>query len=133
MGYETGYASMWRVRRIDPDTWTPVGVLDGVDSVTVQRAVNDGSSPLLESGSMEVSGDVEEGYYRIEMAPLARRDGHRGDPAVLSRRAQVVSSRVGGKAIWQVRARPGLRPNVQAGTASAHGRRWSRLVREQAA
>lgn len=69
MGYETGYASMWRVRRIDPDTWTPIGVLDGVDSVTVQRAVNDGSSPLLESGSMEVSGDVEEGYYRIEMRP----------------------------------------------------------------
>ena len=69
MGYETGYASTWVVRRIDPDTWTPIGVLDGVDSVTVQRAVNDSSSPLLESGSMEVSGDVEEGYYRIEMRP----------------------------------------------------------------
>ena len=69
MGYETGYAATWLVRRIDPETWVPVGVLDGVDSVTVQRSVNDGSSPLLESGSMEVSGEIEEGYYRIEMRP----------------------------------------------------------------
>ena len=69
MGYETGYAATWLVRRIDPDTWTPVGLLDGVDSVTVQRSTNDGSSPLLESGSMEVSGEIEEGYYRIEMRP----------------------------------------------------------------
>ena len=69
MGYETGYAATWLVRRIDPATWTPVGVLDGVQSATVQRAVNEGSTPLLESGEMEVTGGFDEGYYRIEMRP----------------------------------------------------------------
>ena len=69
MGYESGYAATWLVRRIDPATWTPVDVLEGVRSATVQKSVNDGSAPLLESGKMEVTGGFEEGYYRIEMLP----------------------------------------------------------------
>ena len=60
-------STSWRVTRIDPDTWTPTDALHGISSVSVSKRDNrDGSSPLMESGSIEVDGEICEGYYRIE-------------------------------------------------------------------
>lgn len=63
------YTASWRVRRMDEDSWQPTGEVTGIDSIAVARSTNDGNSPLLESGDMDITGQVEEGYYRIEMLP----------------------------------------------------------------
>lgn len=66
--YANSYAAAWRVRRIDPTLWLPVEEVAGVRGASVKRSWNrDGSCPLLESGDMEVTGRLSEGYYRIEM------------------------------------------------------------------
>lgn len=56
----------WRVRRIDPELWLPTEEVHGIRSASIKRSTNDSSSPLLESGELKVSGEIEEGYYRIE-------------------------------------------------------------------
>lgn len=56
----------WRVRRIDPVLWLPTEEIAGIRSASVKRSTNDGSSPLLESGELEITGLLDEGYYRIE-------------------------------------------------------------------
>ena len=56
----------WRVRRVDPELWLPVEEIMGIRSASVKRATNDNNSPLLESGEMDLTGALEEGYYRIE-------------------------------------------------------------------
>lgn len=58
-------SARWKVRTIDEDTWTPGGEVDGIDSVTVSRSTND-SAPLLESADMDYTGELEEGYMRVE-------------------------------------------------------------------
>ena len=65
LDYTRGYTSTWRVREIDPETWLPGNVVEGIDSVTVKRETGD-SAPLLESGEMELTGKLPEGWYRIE-------------------------------------------------------------------
>lgn len=61
------YASRWRVRRIDADTWLPSGEIGGMRSVTVRKSANYDSTPLMESGDVESTGRLAEGYHRIEM------------------------------------------------------------------
>lgn len=58
--------SKWRVQNIDASTWLPVTDTVGVKSMSVRKDSNhDGSSPLLQSGDMELTGKISEGYYRI--------------------------------------------------------------------
>ena len=57
----------FRVSRIDCDTWAPGEELSGVKSISVSRSDNrDGTTPLMDSGSIEVEGTIEEGYYQID-------------------------------------------------------------------
>lgn len=58
--------SSWRIRKIDADLWLPCEEITGVRSVSVKRSTNDGSSPLIESGDMSITGIIDEGYYRVE-------------------------------------------------------------------
>lgn len=64
MNWARSYSSTWRVFRVNQDTWADAQALAGVDSVSVTRTA-DGS--LLESGSIDLTGDIEPGYYRIAM------------------------------------------------------------------
>lgn len=64
MNWGRSYSSTWRVFKVNKDTWADGEALAGVDSVSVTRTA-DGS--LLESGSIELTGDIEPGYYRVVM------------------------------------------------------------------
>lgn len=64
MNWARSYSSTWRVFRVNQDTWADAQALAGVDSVSVTRTA-DGS--LLESGSIDLTGDIDPGYYRIVM------------------------------------------------------------------
>ena len=68
MDFTKGYASRWRVDRVDPGTWEPCGTLGGVESVTVDR---DGTGDLLETATMKVTAPALEsfapGWHRITM------------------------------------------------------------------
>lgn len=55
----------WRVRKIDEESWLPTDTISGVDSVTIKRATGD-DAQLIESGDMSYSGNLSEGWYRIE-------------------------------------------------------------------
>lgn len=71
--YSRGYTAGWRVRRVDPSTWLPGEELHGVDGASVSRSTGD-ESPLMESGELSLSGELEEGWYRIEA--LVSQDGN---------------------------------------------------------
>lgn len=58
------YTSTWRVFKVNRKTWADGEMLEKVDSASVSRTA-DGS--VLESGSLEVSGEFESDYYRIVM------------------------------------------------------------------
>lgn len=64
MNWARSYSSTWRVFRVNPQTWADGEPLTGVDSVSVTKTA-DGS--LLESGGIELSGNIEPAYYRIVM------------------------------------------------------------------
>lgn len=59
-------SAAWRVREIDRETWLPFREVACVESARVKRAMGK-DAPLMESGEMTVTGEVTEGYYRIEM------------------------------------------------------------------
>lgn len=64
MDWTKSYTSTWRVFRVNRKTWADGERIKGVDSVDISRTA-DGS--MLESGSMEVTGNFEADYYRIVM------------------------------------------------------------------
>ena len=68
--FAQGYASSWRVERIDPRTWGPCGRLGGVETIEIDRDGTD-DAPLLETASLTVSGaaleQFEPGWFRITM------------------------------------------------------------------
>ena len=64
MDWTKSYTSTWRVFRVNRRTWADGDIVSKVDSANVSRTA-DGS--LLESGSMEVTGDFTTDYYRIVM------------------------------------------------------------------
>ena len=64
MDFAKSYSATWRVFRVNRDTWADAEQLLNVDSASITRTA-DGS--LLESGSLEVTGDFEPDYYRIVM------------------------------------------------------------------
>lgn len=65
MDWGKSYSATWRVYKVNRKTWADGELLGRVDEVTVTRTA-DGN--LLESGSMQVTGDTfEPDYYRIVM------------------------------------------------------------------
>ena len=64
MDWTKSYTSTWRVYRVNRNTWADGEALKKVDSASVSRTA-DGS--VLESGSLEVSGEFSTDYYRIVM------------------------------------------------------------------
>ena len=64
MNWQQSYTATWRVFAVNPNTWADGAILSNVDALDVSRTA---SGNLIESGSMDVSGDVPNGYYRIVM------------------------------------------------------------------
>lgn len=62
--WSKSYTSTWRVFRVNRKTWADGELLKKVDSASVSRT-SDGR--ILESGSLEVSGEFKSDYYRIVM------------------------------------------------------------------
>lgn len=56
----------WRVREIDAGTWLPSHEVGAVDGVSISRKVGK-DAKMLESAMMDVTGTLDEGYYRIEL------------------------------------------------------------------
>lgn len=64
MDWRQSYSSSWRIYKVNRDTWADGDRVEDVNSVTITRTA-DGS--LLESGSMDITGQLETDYYRIVM------------------------------------------------------------------
>lgn len=64
MDWSKSYTSIWRVFKVDRRTWADGEALPKVDSVSISRTAD---GRVLESGSMELAGEFETGYYRIVM------------------------------------------------------------------
>ena len=80
MDWAKSYSSSWRVYRVNRDTWADAEMLENVDSVSITKTA-DGS--LLESGSLEITGEVEPDYYRIVMTAEQSGEVVRVDVATL--------------------------------------------------
>jgi len=80
MDWSSSYTSTWRVFRVNPKTWADDERIIGVDSADVSRTA-DGN--LLESGSLELTGSFETGYYRIVMTAQQGGELARVDVATL--------------------------------------------------
>lgn len=64
MNWGQSYTATWRVFKVNTDTWADGDLLNNVDAISITRTA-DGN--VVESGSMTVSGDFDEGYYRVAM------------------------------------------------------------------
>lgn len=64
MEWGQSYSSDWRIYRVNRDTWADAEKVAGIDSVSVIRTA-DGA--MLESGKMNITGDLAPDYYRIVM------------------------------------------------------------------
>lgn len=80
MNWSQSYTAAWRVFRVNRDTWADSDKLADVDSVSITRTA-DGS--LLESGAIELSGDFQNGHYRIVMTAIQGSEVERVDVATL--------------------------------------------------
>lgn len=78
--WDKSYSSSWRVFRVNRETWADGDRIDGIDSVSITKTA-DGS--LLESGSLDVTGEIEPDYYRIVMTAEQDGDTERVDVATL--------------------------------------------------
>lgn len=77
------YSCTWKVFRVNDATWADGAQVGGIDSVSVTRSCS-GGAPLMESGSMTVTGnDFARGYYRVAMYARQNRAGQRVDVATL--------------------------------------------------
>lgn len=80
MDWTRSYAATWRVCKVNRQTWADAEELKGVDAVSITRTA-DGN--LLESGSLELSGEFEPDYYRIIMTAEQGGEVERVDVATL--------------------------------------------------
>lgn len=64
MDWGKSYSASWRVFKVNTDTWADGELIRNIDSANITK---DADSKLLESGTFEVSGELEKGYYRIVM------------------------------------------------------------------
>lgn len=62
------YTTVWRLTKVDTDTWADGETIDNVESAKVTRTA-DGA--LLEAGSIEITtDDFEPGYYRLSCTAI---------------------------------------------------------------
>ena len=80
MDWGQSYTSSWRVFRVNRDTWADGERIDDVDSVSITRTA-DGS--LVESGSIEITGEMDSDYYRVVMTAEQGGEVARVDVATL--------------------------------------------------
>lgn len=80
MEWGQSYSATWKVFRVNRSTWADAEELKSIDEVSVSRTA-DGS--LLESGSMELSGEFTSDYYRIVMVAEQGGEVTRVDVATL--------------------------------------------------
>ncbi len=68
--WRKGYASSWRVFRVNRETWADGDLVHGITSVSVETTMDE-DAPILGRGSMSadtpIGTDFEEGYYRVVM------------------------------------------------------------------
>ena len=80
LDWSKSYSSEWRVFKVNRKTWADAERVDNVDSFTLSRT-DDGA--LLESGSLDVTGDFESDYYRIVLTAYQGGSVERVDVATL--------------------------------------------------
>lgn len=80
MDWTKSYTVTWRIFRVNQKTWADGELLNKVDSVSFSSTAD---GRMLESGSMELTGDFETGYYRIVMTALQGGELTRVDVATL--------------------------------------------------
>lgn len=80
MDWTRSYTASWRVCKVNRQTWADAEELKGVDAVSITRTA-DGN--LLESGSIELSGEIKQDYYRVIMTAEQGGEVERVDVATL--------------------------------------------------
>jgi hypothetical protein len=80
MEWSKSYSAYWRVYRVNTKTWADGDRVNNIDSIQISRTAD---GKMLESGSMELSGDFEQGYYRIAMTAVQGDSVERIDIATL--------------------------------------------------
>lgn len=80
MDWTKSYTSTWRVYKVNRKTWADGEMLKKVDSASVSRTAD---GRVLESGSLEVSGEFNTDYYRIVMTAEQGGEIERVDVATL--------------------------------------------------
>lgn len=80
MDWGKSYTAEWRVFKVNRKTWADGESVANVDNFSVTRTA-DGS--MLESGSIDVSGDFEPDYYRLVMIAEQGGEVQRVDVATL--------------------------------------------------
>lgn len=64
--WSKSYTAAWRVFRVDEFTWADAELIGDIDSIQITRSCSS-NAPMLESGTMTLTGNFERGYYRIVM------------------------------------------------------------------
>ena len=80
MDWRRSYSATWRIFRVNRNTWADAEKLADVDEVNISKTA-DGS--LLESGSLQLSGEFEPDYYRIVMTAVQGDEVERVDVGTL--------------------------------------------------
>ena len=80
--WSKSYSAVWRVFRVDEFTWQDAELIGGIDSIQITRSCS-GDAPMLESGTMTLTGDFARGYYRIVMHATQDVETERVDVATL--------------------------------------------------
>lgn len=80
MNWSESYSASWRVFRVNRLTWADGEMLSSVDSVSLSKTAD---GKLLESGSMELTGEFQTDYYRIVMTAEQGSEIERVDVATL--------------------------------------------------
>ena len=80
MDWSQSYSTSWRIFRVNRETWADAEQITNADKVDITRTAD---GELLESGSMEVTGQFAADYYRIVMTAEQGGDVERVDVATL--------------------------------------------------
>lgn len=80
MDWGRPYTATWRIFKVNRRTWADGELVTGVDKASVSRTAD---GDLLETGSLDVTGDFETDYYRIVMTANQGGEVERVDVATL--------------------------------------------------
>lgn len=80
MDWSQSYTAEWRAFRVNRDTWSDAEMMTNIESAKITRTT---SGKILESGSMDLTGEFESDYYRIVMTATQGADVERVDVCTL--------------------------------------------------